>query len=73
VAQDAELYVFSDGLFELSTPDGAMLGLEGFGDLVANLSTDGGAELEGILVEVRRVHGSDYFEDDASILKIHFG
>jgi len=73
VAQDAELYVFSDGLFELSTTEGAMLGLEGFGELVANLSTDGGAGLEGILVEVRRVHGSDYFEDDASILKIHFG
>ena len=73
VAQDAELYVFSDGLFEFSTADGSMLGLEGFGDLVARLSTAGGTELEGILVEVRRVHGSDHFEDDASILKIHFG
>ena len=73
VAQDAELYVFSDGFFELSTPDGSMLGLEGFGDLVAKLSIAGDAELEGILGEVRRVHGSDCFEDDASILKIHFG
>ena len=73
VAQDAELYVFSDGLFELSTTEGPMLGLEGFGNLVASLYAAGDAELEGVLVEVRRVHGSDRFEDDASILKIHFG
>jgi PAS domain S-box-containing protein len=73
VAQDAELYVFSDGLFELSTTEGPMIGLEGFGNLVANLYTAGNADLEGVLVEVRRAHGSDRFEDDASILKIHFG
>jgi PAS domain S-box-containing protein len=73
VAQDAELYVFSDGFFELSTTEGPMLGLEGFGNLVAKLYAAGDADLEGVLVEVRRVHGSDRFEDDASILKIHFG
>ena len=73
VAQDAELYVFSDGLFELSTTEGPMIGLEGFGNLVANLYMVGDADLEGVLVEVRRAHGSDRFEDDASILKIHFG
>jgi sigma-B regulation protein RsbU (phosphoserine phosphatase) len=73
VAQDADLYVFSDGLFELSTTGGAMLGLEGFGNLVTRLYAACDADLEGVLVEVRRMHGSDRFEDDASILKIHFG
>src|SRR5262249_24096187 len=73
VAQDAELFIFSDGLFELSTTKGSMLGLEGFGNLVADLYSSGDADLEGVLAQVRRLHGSDRFDDDASILKIHFG
>ena len=73
VALDAELFVFSDGFFELSTIDGPMLGLEGFGNLVAGLHSTGDTDLERVLTEVRSLHGSDLFEDDASILKIHFG
>ena len=73
VAQDAELFIFSDGLFELSTTEGPMLGLDGFGNLVADLYSSGDADLEGVLAQVRRLHGSDRFDDDASILKIHFG
>ena len=72
VVQDAELYVFSDGLFELPTREGSILGLEAFAKLVAELYAAGDADLESVLVEVRRVHGSDRFEDDASILKVHF-
>jgi PAS domain S-box-containing protein len=73
VAQDAELYVFSDGLYELSTPEGPMIGLEGFGRLLTNLYSSGDADLERVLAAVNRIHGSDQFEDDASILKVHFG
>jgi PAS domain S-box-containing protein len=73
VAQDAELFVFSDGLYELSTPEGPMIGLEGFGQLLVNLHNSGGADLERVLTEVSRIHGSDQFEDDASILKVRFG
>jgi PAS domain S-box-containing protein len=73
VAQDAELFVFSDGLYELSTPQGPMIGLDGFGQLLVNLHNSGGADLERVLIEVSRIHGSDQFEDDASILKVRFG
>ncbi len=73
VAQDAELFVFSDGLYELSTVEGPMIGLEGFGQLLVDLYSSGGADLERVLTEVSRIHGSDQFEDDASILKIRFG
>jgi PAS domain S-box-containing protein len=73
VAQDAELFVFSDGLYELSTPQGPMIGLEGFGQLLMDLYSSGGADLERVLTEVSRIHGSDQFEDDASILKVCFG
>jgi PAS domain S-box-containing protein len=73
VAQDAELFVFSDGLYELSTPEGPMIGLDGFGQLLVDLYQSGAADLERVLDEVNRIHGSDQFEDDASILKVHFG
>jgi sigma-B regulation protein RsbU (phosphoserine phosphatase) len=72
VAQDADLFVFSDGLFELSTTGGPMIGLDGFGRILADLHHSGGAELEEVLAAVSRTHGSDQFEDDASILKVHF-
>ena len=73
VAQDAELFVFSDGLYELSTPEGPMIGLDGFGQLLVDLYNSGAADLERVLTEVSRIHGSDQFEDDASILKVRFG
>lgn len=73
VAQDAELFVFSDGLYELSTREGTMIGLDEFGNLLVNLYRTGGAGLERVLTEVNRIHGSDQFEDDASILKVRFG
>jgi PAS domain S-box-containing protein len=72
VAQDAELFVFSDGLFELSTPAGPMIGLEGFGQILVDLHHSSEANLEEVLAAVSRTHGSNQFEDDASILKVHF-
>jgi PAS domain S-box-containing protein len=73
VAQDAELFVFSDGLYELSTPEGPMIGLDRFGQLLVDLYSSGNADLEKVLSEVSRLHGSEQFEDDASILKVRFG
>jgi sigma-B regulation protein RsbU (phosphoserine phosphatase) len=73
VAQDAELFVFSDGLYELTTPEGPMIGLDGFGQILVDLHYSGSADLERVLIEVSRMHGSDQFEDDASILKVRFG
>ena len=72
VAQDAELFVFSDGLYELSTTRGPMIGLEGFGQILVDIHNSGDADLEEVLGAVSRIHGSDQFEDDASILKVRF-
>jgi sigma-B regulation protein RsbU (phosphoserine phosphatase) len=72
VPLDAELFIFSDGLFELSKTSGPMIGLQGFGQILVDLHNSGGADLEEVLAAVSRVHGSDQFEDDASILKVRF-
>jgi PAS domain S-box-containing protein len=73
VAEGAELFVFSDGLYELSTRDGSLIGLESFGQLLIDLHRVTGTDLGAVLSEVSRMHGSDQFEDDVSILKIRFG
>jgi sigma-B regulation protein RsbU (phosphoserine phosphatase) len=73
VAEGAELFVFSDGLYELSTKEGPLIGLESFGRLLIDLHRATGTDLGGVLSEVSRMHGSDQFEDDVSIVKIHFG
>jgi len=50
-----------------------MIGLEGFGQLLVDLYSAGTVRLERVLTEVSRIHGSEQFEDDASILKVRFG
>jgi hypothetical protein len=57
----------------LSTPEGPMIGLEGFGKLLTDLYKAGKPDLENVLSAVAGIHGSDQFEDDASILKVRFG
>ena len=66
------MFVFSDGLYELSTTAGPMIGLEGFGQILVDVHNSGDADLEEVLAAVSRIHGSDQFEDDASILKVRF-
>jgi PAS domain S-box-containing protein len=73
VVEGAELFVFSDGLYELSTTAGSLIGLEPFGQLLIDLHSATGTDLGAVLSEVSRIHGSDQFEDDVSIVKIRFG
>jgi phosphoserine phosphatase RsbU/P len=72
VAEGAELFVFSDGLYELSTKEGPLIGLESFGQLLIDSHSAAGTDLGTVLSEVSRIHGSDQFEDDVSIVKIRF-
>jgi PAS domain S-box-containing protein len=72
VAEGAELFVFSDGLYELTNKEGSLIGLEPFGQLLIDLHRATGTDLGAVLSEVSRIHGSDQFEDDVSIVKIRF-
>jgi sigma-B regulation protein RsbU (phosphoserine phosphatase) len=64
------LYVFSDGIYEITRPDGTMWTLEGF---IESLETPSdGAAIPRIISTVRGVRGSSEFEDDVSILEVRF-
>ena len=64
----AELYLFSDGVFEIERPDGAMWTYDEF---VASPGGPAGAgPLDRLLAEARTMHGSETLADDFSILQV---
>lgn len=65
------LYVFSDGVYEVTQPDGAMWTFEAF--LSAVETAPAAAAVPGIVDTVKHVRGTGEFEDDVSIVEVRFG
>jgi sigma-B regulation protein RsbU (phosphoserine phosphatase) len=73
VPAGARLFVYSDGAFEVSRPDGSMWA---FDDFVRTLSaTPDGAEnrMDGLVTHIRQVAQRDDFSDDFSMVELVFG
>jgi serine phosphatase RsbU (regulator of sigma subunit) len=66
----ARLYVFSDGVYEISSPDGAMLEPAAFEEVLAAKAGAGKSELDALLQLARDTRGADVLEDDFSIIKM---
>ncbi|RZL88978.1 MAG: regulator [Variovorax sp.] len=66
----ARLFVFSDGTYEISRPDGAMLEFSAFTEILARPVHDGRSELDSLLDFAREVHGPGVLEDDFTIIKM---
>jgi sigma-B regulation protein RsbU (phosphoserine phosphatase) len=62
----AELYLFSDGVYEIMRPDGSWLSWEEF----ARYLREDRPAIEMIAAHMRAVHGVDEFEDDFSLLQM---
>jgi sigma-B regulation protein RsbU (phosphoserine phosphatase) len=71
VPAGARLYVFSDGLFEIAGPSGAMLPYERFVEVFTEAVPAGTPALEHIVDRMREL-ASDRFDDDVSILEVTF-
>ena len=65
----AEIFVYSDGVYEVNKPDGTMLDRDEF---IEKLAEQVGSPLQQIFQFVRNLQNSDQFEDDYSILQIRF-
>jgi sigma-B regulation protein RsbU (phosphoserine phosphatase) len=68
----ARLLVYSDGVFEIEKPDGAMWQFEDFVQFVCGQPGEGGAAIDTLLAHVRGLHGSEVLADDFSMLEIRF-
>ncbi len=71
VEPGSRLYVFSDGVYEVESPDGIMWNLDGLGEFLAP-PAPAGEELDALYAFVRRMRGSDVLEDDFSLVRIDF-
>jgi serine phosphatase RsbU (regulator of sigma subunit) len=70
VQTPARMYVFSDGVYEISRPDGAMLEAATFEAALARGAARDRSELDDLLQLAREVRGADVLEDDFSIVKM---
>lgn len=68
IGNSANLYLFSDGVYEIKNTEGEILGLDSFIDILLQYQTD----LEAILLHLKNYHDSCYFPDDLSIMYLKF-
>ena len=70
VADASVMYVFSDGIYELSQPEDCIWGLDAFVHLLATL--DSQVSLDEILSQIQTESGVQTFDDDLSLLRVQF-
>ncbi len=72
VAPGSRLFLFCDGAYEITLPDGRIYTLDEFAALLARLPTDAPVDLDAIVAQIRQLRGSDELEDDLSLIAIQF-
>jgi phosphoserine phosphatase RsbU/P len=68
----SRLYVFSDGIYEVSRPDETMLTYTEFTDILAGSKHSAVSAIEHAIGAIRTVRAGDQFEDDVSIVEVTF-
>ncbi|MDY0041803.1 MAG: PP2C family protein-serine/threonine phosphatase, partial [Desulforhabdus sp.] len=67
----SRLYIYSDGVYEVCKPDGAMWSYEEFKEYLVNLEDDE-SEIDRLYDHVREMNRGQTLEDDFSMLKVRF-
>ena len=70
VPSGSELYLFSDGAYEIGRPGAEMMTHQEFADVLSGIK--GPERIEEILAIIRKQHGSTEFEDDLSLMEFRF-
>lgn len=68
----ANLYIFSDGIYEVTLPNGEIWKLDNFIQVLADYTQKNQGSLENILQYVRSLQANDTFNDDVSLLHLAF-
>jgi phosphoserine phosphatase RsbU/P len=64
-----QLFLMTDGMFEIQKPDGSFLEFDEFLEVFAQLLPAGSAELERLVDALRALHGPGPLDDDLSIIR----
>lgn len=69
VKENSNLYVFSDGIYEISQPEGKILGLDAFVEFLLDSNID--KSPQEIFLKLKDIHCVSDLDDDLSMLRIH--
>jgi sigma-B regulation protein RsbU (phosphoserine phosphatase) len=73
IKEDSSLYIFSDGAYEINQPDGKILGLNTFIEILIDCYKVNNCHLQYILMQIMKLSIQQILEDDLSLLKVTFG
>jgi sigma-B regulation protein RsbU (phosphoserine phosphatase) len=68
----AQLFLFSDGVFEISPPEGPMWQLDDFVQFMTSQPRAEAGLPDRLLAHVRKLHGVEILEDDFSLVEVTF-
>jgi sigma-B regulation protein RsbU (phosphoserine phosphatase) len=71
VQAGSQLYVYSDGVFEIESPDGSLWTLDEFVTFVGNKSPNG-SRLEMLWRQANDLHGQQTLDDDFTVIEVTF-
>jgi len=66
------LYVFSDGVYEVSTRNGSIMNIHEFIQLLMRIPWNRGDALDSIVQRIQHIQGKTFFADDFSLLQVIF-
>jgi sigma-B regulation protein RsbU (phosphoserine phosphatase) len=66
------LYLFTDGVYEITSPDGSLFGYRGLTGYLSGLPCDAPASLDDLYALGLRLRRSEALEDDFTVLRITF-
>lgn len=72
IPRNSSLYVFSDGVYEITLEDGSMWSLEELESFIKKEMKSDGSEIDALHHFVQKLSKSDILDDDFSMLKVNF-
>ena len=68
----AQLFLYSDGIYEIEQPGGKMWSFDEFLQFLVEGQSSGGSDIERLIAHVRSLSGRDDFVDDFSMIEFRF-
>jgi sigma-B regulation protein RsbU (phosphoserine phosphatase) len=72
IPANSRLYVFSDGVYEVDSPDGTMWSIEELQDYLSRPVAEPGSEIEALYKTLQEMHARDVLDDDFSLVRVDF-
>ncbi|MBR8839328.1 MAG: PP2C family protein-serine/threonine phosphatase [Stigonema ocellatum SAG 48.90 = DSM 106950] len=72
IEEGSNLYIFSDGVYEIQQPDGNIWSLDAFIDLLSHLGKTNNCHLPQVLSHIRTLSTKASFDDDFSMIRLNF-